>query len=109
MSESDLFKITEILGKGLGAVALKDIPKRTLILKEAPQFVVHDTWDKFGNLNLFEVIPKLMSSFNNMVPDDQKEYLSLRCDRKASDELLKIYNIYKVSEYRISLNKVRGH
>ena len=46
MSESDLFKITEILGKGLGAVALKDIPKGTLILKEAPQFVVHDTWDK---------------------------------------------------------------
>ena len=100
MSESELFKITEIPGKGLGAVALKDIPKRTLILKESPQFVVHDTWDKFGNLNLFEVIPKLMSSFNNMVPDDQKEYLSLRCDRKASDELLKIYNIYKVSKSR---------
>ena len=27
MSDSDLFKITEIPGKGLGAVALKDIPK----------------------------------------------------------------------------------
>ena len=84
MSETDLFKITETLGKGLGAVALKDIPKRTLILKESPQFVVHgtgDKFDKFGNLNLFEdVLQKIMSSFNNMVPDDQKEYLSLRSD-----------------------------
>ena len=64
MSESDLFKITEIPGKGLGAVALKDIPKRTLILKESPQFVVH----KFGNVNLFDVIPKLMSSLNTYGP-----------------------------------------
>ena len=126
MSESDLFKITEIHGKGLGAIALKDIPKRTLILKESPQFVVHDTWDKFRNVNLFvfDLIPKLMSSFNDMAPDDQKEYLNLRCEVNGisekghgsddtadkicqgvtrSNELkfknqLKIYNIYMVSK-----------
>ena len=106
---------------GLGVIALKDIPKRTLILKESPQFVVHDTWDKFRNVNhfVYDVIPKMMSSFNGMAPDDQKEYLSLAaCDRKASDEglnkichgatrskadiefknQLKIYNIYMVSK-----------
>ena len=95
MSESDLFKITEIPGKGLGAVALKDIPKRTLILKESPQFVVHGMWDKFGNVNGLD--PKLMSSFNRMVKDDQKEFLTLRTDREAPFELLKIFNIYDVS------------
>ena len=94
-------------------------PKRTLILKESPQFVVHNTWDKFRNVNhfVFDVIPKMMSSFNGMAPDDQKEYLSLEAsDRKASDEMkfcqgvtrskaqlefknqLKIYNIYMVSK-----------
>ena len=96
-------------------------PKRTLILKESPQFVVHNTWDKFRNVNhfVFDVIPKMMSSFNGMVPDDQKEYLSLEAsDRKASDDgffknrqgvarskaeiefknQLKIYNIYMVSK-----------
>ena len=95
MSDSELFKITEIPGKGLGAVALKDIPKRTLILKESPQFVVHGMWDKFGNVNAFD--PKLMSSFNRMVKDDQKEFLNLRSDREAPFELSKIFNIYDVS------------
>ena len=51
MSESDLFKIEEIPGMGLGVVALKDIPKRTLILKESPQFVVHDMWNDSGLLD----------------------------------------------------------
>ena len=131
MSKSDLFKITEIPGKGLGAVALKDIPKRTLILKESPQFVVHDTWDKFRNVNLFvfDLIPKLMSSFNDMAPDDQKEYLNLRGDdRKASEaaedkicqgvtrsnELefknqLKIYNIYMVSKLVMEFFRYGGN
>ena len=95
MSESDLFKIEEIPGMGLGVIALKDIPKRTLILKESPQFVVHGMWDKFGNVNAFD--PKLMSSFNQMVKDDQKEFLNLRSDREAPFELLKIFNIYDVS------------
>ena len=80
---------------GLGVIALKDIPKRTLILKESPQFVVHDMWDKFGNVNGLD--PKLMSSFNRMVKDDQKEFLNLRTDREAPFELLKIFNIYDVS------------
>ena len=80
---------------GLGVIALKDIPKRTLILKESPQFVVHGMWDKFGNVNAFD--PKLMSSFNQMVKDDQKEFLNLRSDREAPFELLKIVNIYDVS------------
>ena len=95
MSESDLFKIEEIPGMGLGVIALKDIPKRTLILKESPQFIVRDMWDNFGNVNAFD--PKLMSSFNQMVKDDQKEFLNLRSDREAPFELLKIFNIYDVS------------
>ena len=80
---------------GLGVIALKDIPKRTLILKESPQFVVHDMWDNFGNVNAFD--PKLMSSFNQMDKDNQKEYLNLRSDKKSSDKGLNLYNIYMVS------------
>ena len=95
MSESDLFKIEEIPGMGLGVIALKDIPKRTLILKESPQFVVHDMWDNFGNVNAFD--PKLMSSFNRMGKDDQKEFLNLRTNREAPFEFLKVFNVYDVS------------
>ena len=95
MSESDLFKIKEIPGMGLGVIALKDIPKRTLILKESPQFVIHDMWDKFGNVN--DLHTKLMSSFNRMVKDDQKEFLDLRIDRGALFEIAKVFNIYDVS------------
>ena len=95
MYESDLIKVVDMPGKGVGVIALKDIPKRSLILKESPQFVVHDMWDKFGNVNAFD--PKLMSSFNQMVKDDQKEFLNLRSDREAPFELLKIFNIYDVS------------
>ena len=97
MSESDLFKIEEIPGMGLGVIALKDIPKRTLILKESPQFVVHDMWDKFGNVNgLHE---KLMSSFNRMVKNDQKQFLDLRIDRGAPFQYseFQVFNIYEVS------------
>ena len=96
MSESDLFKIGEIPGMGLGVIALKDIPKRTLILKESPQFVVQDTCDKFGDVNVDDVIPKLMLSFNQMVKNDQKEYLSLRSNQEAPKEIWKIYEIYVV-------------
>ena len=101
MFESDLFKIEEIPGMGLGVIALKDIPKRTLILKESPQFVVHDMWDNSGYVNAFD--PKLMSSFNQMVKDDQKEFLNLRTNREAPFELLKIFNIYDVSNRYILL------
>ena len=80
---------------GLGVIALKDIPKRTLILKESPQFVVHDMWDNFGNVNAFD--PKLMSSFNRMGKDDQKEFLNLRTNREAPFEFLKVFNVYDVS------------
>ena len=51
MYESDLIKVVDIPGKGVGVIALKDIPKRTLILKESPQFVVQDTWDEFGKVH----------------------------------------------------------
>ena len=35
----DLYKVIEIKDKGLGCVALKDLKKGTLILKEKPQCV----------------------------------------------------------------------
>jgi hypothetical protein len=97
MYESDLIKVVDIPGKGVGVIALKDIPKRTLILKESPQFVVQDTWDEFGKVHGNVVIPKLMSSFNQMDKDNQKEYLNLRSDKKSSDKGLNLYNIYMVS------------
>ena len=103
MSESNLYKIGKTDGKGVGAIALKDIPKGTLILKESPQFVVHDTYDKDGNINPSDVIPKLMKSFNQMVKDDQKEYLNLRSNQEAPNEVFKIYEIYVVN--MLFLNK----
>ena len=95
--ESDLIKVVDIPGKGVGVIALKDIPKRTLILKESPQFIVQDTWDQFGNVHGNVVIPKLISSFNQMDEDNQKEYLNLRSDKESSDKGLNLYNIYMVS------------
>ena len=95
--ESDFIKVVDIPGKGVGVIAIKDIPKRTLIFKESPQFVVQDTWDEFGKVHGHIVIPKLISSFNQMNEDDQKEYLNLRSDKESSDKGMNLYNIYMVS------------
>ena len=101
--ESDLIKVVDIPGKGVGVIALKDIPKRTLIFKESPQFVVQDTWDEFGKVHGHVVIPKLISSFNQMNEANQKEYLNLRSDKESSDKGLNLYNIYMVSTYYSSV------
>ena len=55
------------------------------------------TWDEFGKVHGHIVIPKLISSFNQMNEDDQKEYLNLRSDKESSDKGMNLYNIYMVS------------
>jgi len=67
---TEIYEVKEVEGKGLGCVALKDIKKGTLILKEVPQMRVSD-------MTLPQVIKEASEAFNKMNKNDQKEYLSL--------------------------------
>ena len=77
----DIAKISE--GKGLGCVALNDIKKGTLILREKPQCFVNQTHFSDGGIS---TIQGLMKSYNKMNKDDQDEYL-------------KLYNKFKDSKF----------
>ena len=48
---SEMFQLIGFEGKGLGAVATKDIKRGTLILKELPQISVKKTNDKNQDIN----------------------------------------------------------
>ena len=71
----NLYHIAKISdGKGLGCVALNDIKKGTLILREKPQCFVNQTHFSDGGIS---TIQGLMKSYNKMNKDDQEEYLKL--------------------------------
>jgi len=71
MSSSSLYKVTEIEGKGLGCVAISDIKKGSLILKEKPKLCV----EKEGEYWSSEQIKSLLKSFYEMSKADQLEYM----------------------------------
>ena len=73
MSSSSLYKVTEIEGKGLGCVAISDIKKGSLILKEKPKLCV----EKEGEYWSSEQIKSLLKSFYEMSKADQLEYMTL--------------------------------
>ena len=68
------FEVVNIEGKDLGCVALKDLKKGTLILKEKPQFVSvtepSGMWTK-------ESYSEVLSNFNSMSKSNQVDYLKL--------------------------------
>ena len=70
---SSLYKVTKIEGKGLGCVAISDIKKGSLILKENPQLYVESEEIKWSS----GWIKSLMTSFNEMIETDQHEYMKL--------------------------------
>ena len=70
---SSLYKVTKIEGKGLGCVAISDIKKGSLILKETPQLYVESEEIKWSS----GWIKSLMTSFNEMIETDQHEYMKL--------------------------------
>ena len=75
----NLYKVVQIEGKGMGCVALQDIPIGTLILKEKPQLSV-DVSDDLPNNLLFK---RVIEAFSSMSQDDQENYLTLH--NKFSD------------------------
>ena len=73
----DLYQVVEIDGKGLGCVAIKDIKRGTVILRESPQLRV-SLPDYTLHLDLSPLsIIEIMTTFNGMKKDDQIEYLKL--------------------------------
>jgi hypothetical protein len=70
---SNLYKVTKIEGKGLGCVAISDIKKGSLILKENPQLYIESEEVKWSS----GWIKSLMTSFNEMTETDQHEYMIL--------------------------------
>ena len=70
---SNIYKVTEIEGKGLGCVATADIEKGSLILTENPQIcgnTEEKTWSS-------KWIKSLFKSFKQMKKADQLEYMAL--------------------------------
>ena len=77
-----MYEIKQIEGKGLGIVAVKDISKGTLILKETPQMshiVINELTPNLqeSRETLKIWIKKVISLFNEMNPADQADYMKL--------------------------------
>ena len=72
MTMEGLYKVGNVIGKGLGWIALQDIKAGTLIYKEKPQFV----YQKETPINDQGAL-ELMKSYYAMTENDQKEFLEL--------------------------------
>ena len=81
-----LYKVENIEGKNLGCVALKDIKKGTLILKEGPQWAGIDVSE--DQLPTPEQTDELFQNFYSMSSENQEEILKLYTAKKFSVEEL---------------------
>ena len=109
------YKVESIEGKNLGCVALRDIKKGTLILKEGPQWAIEipdsdEMWTP-------EQHDELLENFYAMSQDNQDEILKLYTSNKFSKEelakkldlaskdpamvekTLKLYGIYATNKF----------
>ena len=79
--ENQIYEVVEVEGKNLGCVALKDVKKGTLIIKEKPQFsdIEASESDKIWSGELFM---RLLQNFQKMNPTDRAEYLKLSNSNK---------------------------
>ena len=118
-----MYEVKQIEGKGLGFVAVKNISKGSLILKETPQMprvkgVEAPNPKVPGSIEAQEKalknwVEKVISLFNEMNPADQEEYMTLHngivdrnssgmirirseYDQKKADEILKINKIIDI-------------
>ena len=99
---SELFKIVKIDGKGLGAIAVKDIPARgTLILREKPQLIIQRESYKMTFLQLASYNTGIIKCFGQMSENNQKEFLDLFNERQEFDDRnLKILDIFNKNKFR---------
>ena len=118
-----MYEVKQIEGKGLGFVAIRNISKGSLILKETPQMprvkgVEAPNPKVPGSIEAQEKalknwVEKVISLFNEMNPADQEEYMTLHngivdrnssgmirirseYDQKKADEILKINKIIDI-------------
>ena len=127
-----MYEVKQIEGKGLGLVAIKDISKGSLILKETPQMprikgVEPPNPNVPGSIEAQEKalkiwMEKVVSLFNEMDFADQDEYMKLHhgdensfflkpkameYDQEKADEILqinKILSIYVRNNFRNGLS-----
>ncbi|EFX05031.1 set domain containing protein [Grosmannia clavigera kw1407] len=67
---ADKFQVTEVAGKGLGLVALVNIPPGTRILSERPLFLQQNMADD-------ELVPAICQRVRKLSRENQREFLSL--------------------------------
>ena len=107
---SDFYKLIEIDGKGLGCIATKMIKPGTLIFSERPGVT---TTGDFPESIYFKT---LMSSFKNLTPYDQKEYMKLHIHNRWGEhsgtilpkDLFEEMNPYETETYSALVLKVSG-
>ena len=111
-----LYKVESIEGKNLGCVALKDIKKGTLIIKEGPQWAGIEISES-DEIWTPEQHDELLQNFYAMSPSNQEEILKLYTSNKFSKEelekkldlaskdpamiekTLKLYGIYATNKF----------
>ena len=81
MEKSPLYKVVEVDGKNFGCVALKDIQKGTVILKEKPQCVAN--WSG----SQLQKFTSVITNYNKMSQSNQENYLKLH-NRFNQDEVI---------------------
>jgi len=74
---TDLYKVTEVEGKGLGCIALKDIKMGSLILKEKFQWTAKKMQDPDDDSDFHEWVKSIVTSYQKLSSSDKKEYLKL--------------------------------
>ena len=97
-----MFQLIGFEGKGLGAVATKDIKRGTLILKELPQISIKRTNNRNQDIN------NLKSAFYRMNKINQEEYLSLYCYGFTSKEekITKIFQFNKFTQRNFGMPNI---
>ena len=85
MSESALYRVESVEGKGIGCIAVQDVKKGSIVLRESPQLLTQFCYGKITitqeNLQLTKVIIK---GFMAMSREDQEEYMKL-CNKYDED------------------------
>ena len=99
--ENQLYEVVEVEGKNLGCVALKDVKKGTLILKEKPQFSYIEGASESDKIWTKELFMRLLQNFQTMNPIDRAEYLKLSNkfdELQTSEKYLKLSNRHTFDE-----------
>ena len=84
----EMYRVTQIEGKGFGVVATKFIKRGTLIFKEKPQMPCVD--EPLPHLQMQpdswkDYFKRVMSLFDQMSESDQEEYLKLHISHERED------------------------